>query len=685
LQWEADLAQRDTKVEILGLDAIELGSALRDHLAAYRTAALMEGALAAAARRLQAIMDAFARCDGEPAACADPRRNPALARAALAAREAGCSDSEIRTAIELARAGRTAWSQSAPRTSGSTDLILVARRDVAGAGAAETVDAAAAAWETGQVTLVFTVRDGDALARQRTAPQGQVAWTDDQAALRARTVEQVQALDSQADGDWRSISLGLTGAPVADTAAAFALFTGYALDASAQLAKSIGPYPEFAGERDDRLASLRARIKAAQGLAKDALRDTAVAALKAALKAVETHGLRNAEVTGLFAGRSQGARTLANAPAIDHAALLAKGLTGHEIGAVEAALADADNLATAFRVIDDGFMRDVLGAPVDEAGFDPLAFMGFSAEDIATAQSHVFGSALPNLAETVTGQPLDGAALSAFTASLEAFACAPAHTPVPLAWNADLTQAARVQAAAARAGLRAVRLQRAPMPTGLALDLSVPATEDEAPRRRLDPPAERIVEKIIERARTRTKLPDRRKGYIQKASVGGHKVYLHTGEYDDGALGEIFLDMHKEGAAFRSLMNNFAIAISIGLQYGVPLDEFVDAFVFTRFEPAGPVEGNDSIKSATSILDYIFRELAVSYLDRAELANGDPDEFNADGMGSGETEGVAQPAAKFISKGFSRGAAPDNLVFLPFGKPAPAGDFDEDGDLAGAE
>ena len=126
--------------------------------------------------------------------------------------------------------------------------------------------------------------------------------------------------------------------------------------------------------------------------------------------------------------------------------------------------------------------------------------------------------------------------------------------------------------------------------------------------------------------------------------------------------------MHKEGAAFRSLMNNFAIAISIGLQYGVPLDEFVDAFVFTRFEPAGRVTGNDSIRSATSILDYIFRELGVSYLDRAELANADPEGLNADGLGSGAGEGDTVPAARFISKGFARGAAPDNLVVLPFGQ-----------------
>ena len=125
--------------------------------------------------------------------------------------------------------------------------------------------------------------------------------------------------------------------------------------------------------------------------------------------------------------------------------------------------------------------------------------------------------------------------------------------------------------------------------------------------------AEKIVERVIERVertREREKLPDRRKGYTQKAVVGGHKVYLRTGEYQDGRLGEIFIDMHKEGAAFRSLMNNFAIAISLGLQYGVPLEEYVEAFTFTRFEPAGFVHGNDAIKNATSILDYIFRELA---------------------------------------------------------------------------
>jgi ribonucleoside-diphosphate reductase alpha chain len=160
----------------------------------------------------------------------------------------------------------------------------------------------------------------------------------------------------------------------------------------------------------------------------------------------------------------------------------------------------------------------------------------------------------------------------------------------------------------------------------------------------------------------RRRLPERRKGYIQKSIVGGHKVYLHTGEYDDGELGEIFIDLHKEGAAFRSLMNNFAISISIGLQYGVPLEEYCDAFLFTRFEPAGEVKGNETIRHATSILDYIFRELAVSYLGRGDLAQVDP--FDARGDGLSKRANDAESAARLISRGFSRGASPDNLVML---------------------
>jgi len=165
---------------------------------------------------------------------------------------------------------------------------------------------------------------------------------------------------------------------------------------------------------------------------------------------------------------------------------------------------------------------------------------------------------------------------------------------------------------------------------------------EQSPAARAPLVAERIVEHVVERVvervvrqNERRRLPNRRKGYTQKAVVGGHKVYLRTGEYEDGGLGEVFIDMHKEGAAFRSLMNNFAIAISIGLQYGVPLEEFVEAFTFTRFEPSGIVEGNDAIKMATSILDYIFRELAISYLDRNDLAHVEPADLMPDTIGKG--------------------------------------------------
>jgi ribonucleoside-diphosphate reductase alpha chain len=180
--------------------------------------------------------------------------------------------------------------------------------------------------------------------------------------------------------------------------------------------------------------------------------------------------------------------------------------------------------------------------------------------------------------------------------------------------------------------------------------------------------SEKVVERLVERIvvmREREKMPDRRKGYTQKAVVGGHKVYLRTGEYDDGRIGEIFIDMHKEGAALRSFINNFAIAVSLGLQYGVPLEEYVDAFTFTRFEPAGPVQGNDSIKYATSILDYVFRELAVSYMGRFDLAHVDPSESNFDAMGRGVDEGKPPEASssKYLSKGLTRSRT-DNLVVM---------------------
>ena len=164
--------------------------------------------------------------------------------------------------------------------------------------------------------------------------------------------------------------------------------------------------------------------------------------------------------------------------------------------------------------------------------------------------------------------------------------------------------------------------------------------------------------------KTRFKMPDRRKGYIQKVSIGEHKVYLHTGEYNDGRIGEIFIDTNKEGELVKSLMNNFAIAISLGLQYGVPLDEFVDAFIDTKFEPSGKVEGNDRILSATSILDYVFRELAISYLGKEELAHT-PSIANSVNIDNNTTDDKFLKIVKNIaSKGFVRSNYEEKLVDL---------------------
>ena len=165
-------------------------------------------------------------------------------------------------------------------------------------------------------------------------------------------------------------------------------------------------------------------------------------------------------------------------------------------------------------------------------------------------------------------------------------------------------------------------------------------------------------------ANARFKMPDRRKGYIQKAQIGDHKVYLHTGEYDDGKIGEIFIDTNKEGELVKAMMNNFAIAISLGLQYGVPLDEYVDAFIDTKFEPSGNVNGNDRILSASSILDYVFRELAISYLGREELAHT-PSIASAKDITSETTDDKFLKIVKNItSKGFVRSNYEEKLVDL---------------------
>ncbi len=380
-----------------------------------------------------------------------------------------------------------------------------------------------------------------------------------------------------------------------------------------------------------------------------------------------------------------GHRSLEHGGPIDDAALRAKGFTDHELALIGARMDSATSLEDAIDLadLDEGFLRDVLGLGLEQvraSDFSLLRALGFDDSDISEADARLFGHAdladwhaLPEALKPLLA-PLDAAMREHIEALIATFSDTPAVTVREVGPSAVAAQ--RTQSALALAGVRALRLAPAAPANLPALSVEASASASaRAPDAEAVRTVEKVVERVIERDRVRRKLPDRRKGYIQKASVGGHKVYLHTGEYENGELGEIFLDMHKEGAAFRSLMNNFAIAISIGLQYGVPLDEFVEAFVFTRFEPAGRVSGNDSIKSATSILDYIFRELAVSYLDRTDLANADPEALNGDGLGGDRTgESEPLPAARFISKGFARGSAPDNLVVLPFSARAPRED-----------
>ena len=172
---------------------------------------------------------------------------------------------------------------------------------------------------------------------------------------------------------------------------------------------------------------------------------------------------------------------------------------------------------------------------------------------------------------------------------------------------------------------------------------------------------------ISDKSNKRYSMPDRRKGYIQKVTIGNHKIYLHTGEYDDGKIGEIFIDTNKEGELVKAIMNNFAIAISLGLQYGVPLDEFVSAYVSTKFEPSGKVEGNDRILSATSILDYIFRELAISYLGREDLAHTpsiQQKENNFTEQNPEEQNQFLKLVKDITSKGFVRNKYKNKLIDL---------------------
>lgn len=380
----------------------------------------------------------------------------------------------------------------------------------------------------------------------------------------------------------------------------------------------------------------------------------------------------DAEQIAALALHVEGRRTLRGAPGVNLNRLADLGLTEPALEAIEEAARDAFNIRAAVHplVIGPELCEELLKLPPDVAAGkrgDLLMTLGFSEAEISAAESFCMGA----------GDFTGATALSAEHASVfapertitpdariaMAAAVSPyASTALELSLTiADIDRRATLQEAAQAAGVSLLSVRtEAPVIT---LTLSPLEEETEESRPVAAPPATPAAQVQEAPARVeRRRLPERRKGYIQKSVVGGHKVYLHTGEYDDGELGEIFIDLHKEGAAFRSLMNNFAISISIGLQYGVPLEEYVDAFLFTRFEPAGEVKGNETIRHATSILDYIFRELAVSYLGRGDLAQVDP--FDARGDGLSKRANDAESAARLISRGFARGASPDNLVML---------------------
>jgi len=366
--------------------------------------------------------------------------------------------------------------------------------------------------------------------------------------------------------------------------------------------------------------------------------------------------------------------SIGNAPGINHTSLIGHGFGQQEIDKVEAALGSAFDIRFVFNqwTLGADFCTEVLGIPSDklvDSNFDLLRHLGYSKADIDMANDHVCGTM------TLEGAPhlnVDhyhifdcanpcgkmGKRFLSVNSHIHMMAAAQSFTSGAISKTINMPNDATIEDCQKAyelswsLGVKANALYRDGSKLSQPLAAALLEDDDEAaelmeegnPQVKAATLAEKVIEKVlvkeIIKGNERSKMPERRKGYTQKAIVGGHKVYLRTGEYSNGALGEIFIDMHKEGAGFRAMMNNFAIAVSVGLQYGVPLEEFVDAFTFTKFEPAGMVQGNDSIKNATSILDYIFRELAVSYLDRTDLAHVKPEGASFDDIGIGNEEGV---------------------------------------------
>jgi ribonucleoside-diphosphate reductase alpha chain len=382
--------------------------------------------------------------------------------------------------------------------------------------------------------------------------------------------------------------------------------------------------------------------------------------------ALETLGYTPGEIDDIVA-YCVGRKTLRGAPFINHDTLRAKGFDDAGLQRLEAAIETAFDITFAFNTwtLGEGYVAARLGlneAQLAEWNGNLLRALGFTPAEIEAANDYCCGTM------TVEGAPrLKAAHLPVFDcanrcgkkgtrfiateAHIRMMAAAQPFISGAISKTINMPQDATIEDVkwaydlAWRGMLKAVALYR----DGSKLSQPLNSTTDEEEEQAVAADVEAVAEKMTERVvtqylRERHRLPDRRSGYTQKAVVGGHKVYLRTGEYQDGTVGEIFLDMHKEGAAFRSLMNCFAIAISLGLQYGVPLERFVDAFVFTRFEPNGMVRGNDRIKMATSVIDYVFRELAITYLGRTDLSHVPEEDLRADAIGSRPGEGPVAAA-----------------------------------------
>ena len=429
--------------------------------------------------------------------------------------------------------------------------------------------------------------------------------------------------------------------------------------------------------------------------------------------ALETLGYGSAQIEEIVA-YAVGHASLGNCPGINHTSLIGHGFGQAELDKIEAALPTAFDIRFVFNqwTLGAEFCTGTLGIPAEKLAdptFDLLRHLGFSRAQIEAANDHVCGTmtleGAPHLKaehyhvfDCANACGKKGKRFLSVNSHITMMAAAQSFISGAISKTINMPNSATIEDVLAAyelswsLGIKANAIYRdgsklsQPLASALVEDdeeaeeiLAAGSAQEKAAML-----AEKIVEKVVVKEivrRHREKLPERRKGYTQKAIVGGHKVYLRTGEYSDGALGEIFIDMHKEGAGFRAMMNNFAIAVSVGLQYGVPLEEFVDAFTFTKFEPAGMVQGNDSIKNATSILDYIFRELAVSYLDRTDLAHVKPQGATFDDLGGGNDEGkvnlteVSETAASksvellksISSTGYLRKRLPQELVVLQGG------------------